>query len=111
MNMSDYAKRLRTFRLESTKTSAMKIVYPTLGFVGEAGEVANTVKKISRDKSGIVTRDDREQIAKELGDCLFYMLAICDDVGLDPDYVAQLNYEKLKSRFERGVIGGSGDNR
>lgn len=87
------------------------IVYPTLGLTGEAGEVAEKVKKIIRDHGGVMTDDTRAAIAGELGDVLWYVAQIATELGLSLDDVARGNVEKLSSRARRGVIGGSGDNR
>ena len=80
--------------------------YPTLGLTGEAGEVAEKVKKYIRD--GTECRDD---LKKELGDVLWYLSAIASDLDLSLEDIAQTNVEKLKSRFKRDKIKGSGDNR
>lgn len=84
-----------------------KVVYPALGLSGEAGEVCEKVKKSIRDGKEI----DIDAMTKELGDVLWYLAAISSDLGISLDDVARANYEKLKSRQERGVLQGSGDNR
>ena len=86
-------------------------IYPTLGLCGEAGEVAEKVKKLIRDKNGAVNDESRMAIAKELGDVLWYVGALCTEIGVELDEVASINIDKLFSRKERGVIGGSGDER
>ena len=86
-------------------------VYPTLGLVGEAGEVADKVKKVLRDKNGIMTEGIKEEIAKELGDVLWYLAQMASELGASLEDVARGNIEKLRSRKERGMISGSGDNR
>ncbi len=86
-------------------------VYPTLGLVGEAGEVAEKVKKLFRNDGGVLTDVHREEIKKELGDVLWYMSALSHELGFTLDDVAEANIEKLRSRAERGVIKSSGDNR
>lgn len=89
-----------------------KIVYPTLGLVGEAGEVAGKVKKILRDKNGdFSSQEVGDALRDELGDVLWYLAAVADDLGMCLEEIARRNIEKLTSRRERGVIGGSGDNR
>ena len=87
------------------------LTYPTLGLCGECGEVAEKVKKIIRDKNGVVNERDKEELAKEISDCYWYLGALCTTLGLNMNDVAQLNLDKLFSRKERGVLGGSGDNR
>lgn len=81
--------------------------YPMLGLIGEIGEFANKFKKQIRD--GAIM--DREDSKKELGDILWYLSALCTDMDIALDEVALLNLEKLNDRAQRGVIGGSGDNR
>lgn len=87
--------------------STRKVVYPILGLVGEVGEFCNKYKKGIRD----AVVPDREDVKKELGDILWYLSAICSDYEIALDEVALLNLEKLNDRAQRGVIGGSGDNR
>ena len=88
-----------------------KILYPALGLAGEAGEIANKVKKLIRD--GPVNRppDWREQISDELGDVLWYCAALATDLNLTLGKVAGDNINKLAARKEAGTIGGSGDKR
>jgi len=86
-------------------------VYPTLGLSSEAGEVAGKIKKILRDKGGLLSDDDRQEIAKELGDVLWYVAQIASELKLNLDEVAQNNITKLYSRMDRGVLHGNGDNR
>ena len=83
-----------------------RMVYPTLGLTGEAGEVAEKVKKYIRDGT-----ECREDLKKELGDVLWYLSAIASDLNLSLDDIAQSNIKKLESRMKRGKIKGSGDNR
>ena len=86
--------------------ASVQILYPTLGLAGEAGEVANKVKKIVRDG-----KLNKEDIGSELGDCLWYIAAICRDLGLNMGDVAADNLAKLKKRKENNTLHGSGDNR
>ena len=87
------------------------IVYPTMGMVNEAGEVAGKVKKIFRDRGGEITETDREALKQELGDVLWYLAQICTELNLSLQEVAEANLTKLFSRLERGQIRGDGDNR
>ena len=86
-------------------------VYPTLGLNGEAGEVAEKVKKILRDDGNIVSEEKKQDIKKELGDVLWYLSQTAAEFGLTLDEVAEHNIEKLSSRKDRGVLSGSGDDR
>jgi NTP pyrophosphatase (non-canonical NTP hydrolase) len=88
-----------------------KLIYPTLGLTGEAGELANKVKKILRDDEGKIGQKKAEQIFYELGDCLWYIAAIADDLGIPLTTVADANLRKLKKRDEEDKIKGEGDNR
>lgn len=87
------------------------IMYPALGLAAEAGEVANKVKKIYRDKNGRLDDSDREAIGAEIGDVLWYCACLCTDLDLTLESQAGANLAKLNSRLARGVLGGSGDNR
>lgn len=84
-----------------------RLVENTLGLVGEAGEVAEKIKKMLRDSNRISS----DEIVKELGDVVFYATAIANYFNSDLTEVLQVNMEKLNSRAKRGVIKGSGDNR
>ena len=82
------------------------ITYPALGLAGEAGEVANKVKKIIRDG-----KLDKSALGAEIGDCLWYIAALCRDLNLDLGEIAKANLEKLQDRKARGTLKGSGDKR
>ena len=86
------------------------VTYDGLG-LGEAGEVQGKIKKIIRDSGGVITDKDRTEIAKELGDCLWYIASMCQNLGITMESVATGNIEKLESRHLRGTVHGSGDNR
>jgi len=88
-----------------------RIVYPTLGLTGEAGEVADKVKKVIRDGHREFTPEKKAEIMKEIGDVLWYCASLSHDLGYDLEEVAQTNVDKLRSRMERNRISGSGDNR
>ena len=87
------------------------ITYPALGITGEAGEISDKVKKIFRDKGGVISDQDREALVKECGDVLWYLSALADELGTSLEAIAITNIEKLSSRQQRGMIGGEGDNR
>lgn len=86
------------------------IVYPALGLAGEAGEVADKVKKLFRDHNGELDRC-RADLIMELGDVLWYLSALCDQLHVDLAEVAVMNIAKLQSRADRGTLGGEGDDR
>ena len=86
-------------------------IYPTLGLVGEAGEVAEKVKKVIRDKNSIFDEESKLAIKKELGDVLWYLSNLCTEFNFSLDEVALNNLEKLKLRVAKGKISGSGDDR
>jgi NTP pyrophosphatase (non-canonical NTP hydrolase) len=87
------------------------IVYPTLGLANEAGEVAGKIKKIFRDRQGVITDADREALALELGDVLWYLAEICTRLGIRLEDVAAANLAKIADRMSRGVLTGEGDYR
>jgi NTP pyrophosphatase (non-canonical NTP hydrolase) len=87
------------------------LLYPTLGLCGEAGEVAEKVKKMVRDDGGELTPQRREALAGELGDVLWYVAQLATEAGLELGEVAEGNLAKLRSRQERAVLQGSGDER
>jgi NTP pyrophosphatase (non-canonical NTP hydrolase) len=75
--------------------------YPTLGLAGEAGEVANIVKKIQRDFGGEITDEIRGKLKDELGDVLWYISACADELGLTLTEIAEFNVNKLAKRHGR----------
>ncbi|MDP9344436.1 MAG: nucleoside triphosphate pyrophosphohydrolase family protein [Actinomycetota bacterium] len=108
--------RVRDYQSLSRRTATYpdagdNIVYPTLGLAGEAGEVAEKVKKLIRDDAGVLSDERRAALAGELGDVLWYVAQVATEAGLDLQDVAQANLDKLASRAQRGVLSGSGDDR
>lgn len=87
------------------------IIYPALGMNGEAGEVADKVKKVIRDNNSQFTEEKKREIAKEIGDVLWYCAVLAHDIGFSLEEVGRMNIDKLKSRQKRGKLSGSGDNR
>ena len=86
-------------------------IYPTLGLCGEAGEVADKVKKVLRDRQGNFSPEVIADLKLELGDVLWYVAQLATELGLELEQIAQTNLDKLASRAARNVIGGSGDRR
>jgi len=106
---------LTTYQTEAAKTAIYPadqgLTYTILGLSSESGELAGKLKKIIRDKGGEATPEDIGQLAAELSDCLWYVANIAKELGLTLDMVARYNLAKLADRANRGVIGGSGDER
>jgi NTP pyrophosphatase (non-canonical NTP hydrolase) len=104
------------YQAESKKTALYpdlghNVVYPTLGLAGESGEVAEKIKKVIRDKGGVIDEATRTELQKELGDVLWYVAQLSSELGLNLDEVAAMNIAKLRSRQERQQLHGDGDNR
>lgn len=96
-----------------------KLIYPILGLVSEAGEVADKIKKLIRDEGVDITEDVAEQLdpeqrkalAYELGDVLWYLTNVAADIDYSLEEIALLNLDKLAQRKVRGKLQGSGDYR
>jgi len=86
-------------------------IYPTLGLCGEAGEVAEKVKKVLRDGQGHFDGPCRQALELELGDVLWYVAQLASELDLSLEAIAEANLAKLASRAARNVIAGSGDQR
>jgi len=109
MDFNDYQTKSR----KTAKYPAIghSIIYPTLGLVNEAGEVAGKIKKVFRDKDGQINPETRDALKAELGDVLWYMAQVATELDLTLDEIAEHNITKLYDRLERGKIKGDGDNR
>lgn len=101
---NEYQDFVKTMKVYPEKHA---VVYPALGLVGEAGEISEKVKKWLRGDKEL----DKEGLLKELGDPLWYIASLADDLGYTLQEVVDANVEKLTSRKDRGVLKGSGDNR
>jgi NTP pyrophosphatase (non-canonical NTP hydrolase) len=109
MDLSEYQRRSRATAVYPG--AGENLTYPALGLCGEAGEVAEKVKKALRDDGGVLTPERREALAAELGDVLWYVAQVATEAGLDLGALAAANLDKLASRQARGVLSGSGDGR
>jgi NTP pyrophosphatase (non-canonical NTP hydrolase) len=98
-------------RTAAPRDKRNELLHLVLGLVGESGEIAEKFKKWVRDLDSDESRIDRSDIAKELGDVLWYVAVLADYLDLSLDDIAAANLAKLASRQGRGVLGGSGDNR
>lgn len=109
MNFDEYQKKSRKTAIYPD--AGNNFIYPTLGLSGEAGEVAEKIKKVIRDKGGKIDEETREAIKKELGDVLWYVSQIATELNISLEEAASGNISKLYDRMERGKLGGNGDNR
>lgn len=108
MKFSDYQAAARATAIYPLQAA---VTYPLFGLCGEVGELANKYKKVIRDDGGKLSDEKRAQLLDELGDIVWYVAALVSDLGGSLEEVAFNNIQKLRSRHERGVIQGDGDNR
>mgnify|MGYP003606336827 CR=1 FL=1 len=113
MTLDDYSKTAITTLTPGHSYGEITpaLMAQILGLVGESGEVAEKFKKLVRDKNGVISDEDKQELIKELGDILWYVNAVADLLGSSLDEVASKNLDKVLSRKERGQTHGSGDNR
>lgn len=86
-------------------------MYPALGLAGETGEICEKLKKALRDEQGVISPERKAALRKELGDVLWYIAALCSELGLAMDDVASFNIEKLARRSANNRLHGDGDDR
>lgn len=110
MNFNDYQRKTRETAVYPTDME-VPALYPAVKLSGEAGEVTEHFGKALRDDDGQITAKRRTEISKELGDVLWYIARIADDLGMDLDEIANTNLAKLARRQEQGTLKGSGDDR
>ena len=106
MNFKEYQTQTK-----ETAIYPKGFTYPALGLSGEAGEVAEHIKKALRDDDGKMTPERKEKLKKELGDVLWYLSQLSTELGLDLAEVAQCNLDKLAGRKSKGTLQGSGSDR
>lgn len=134
MDLDDYQAQTGSFAVYPGQGGFYGLVYTTLGLCGESGEFAEKVKKLLRDgvrnmptdeqarlqqleleagalRMKYVSADKIAELAKELGDTLWYQAQAAKEIHLRLSEVAQTNLDKLNSRKQRDVLHGSGDNR
>ena len=109
MNFTEYQQKSRA--TAKYPIIGHGVIYPTLGLTNEAGEVAGKIKKVFRDKDGIISDETREALKAELGDVLWYLAQVATELNLSLDEIAEHNIAKLLDRQARGKIHGDGDNR
>ncbi len=96
---------------KGTMISGSFWLYPALGLASESGELLGKMKKVFRDNGGVLGNARRTEMAAELGDILWYVAELATQLNFDLAYIAAYNLTKLADRADRGVIGGSGDER
>lgn len=111
LTLDEYQEMTGATAIYPRDTEAAALSYVTLGLVGEAGELANKVKKILRDNDGVVTHEIRNDLAAEAGDLAWYLAQFATEIGYDLSEIAYNNLEKLAARAARGTLQGSGDAR
>lgn len=113
MNIDDYTKQALTTLADNYSYGDVtpQMMGMVLGLSDESGEVLGKFKKLLRDKKGVMSDEDRKEIAKEVGDILWYVSTVSHLLGYSLEEVAQMNLAKLAGRKERGTLQGSGDNR
>ena len=114
MNIQDYSDQAIStdlFSGDSHSIDSHAMLEKVFGLSGETGEVAEKFKKILRDQNGLATDDDKKELAKELGDILWYINSVGIYLGYSLEEIARMNLDKVLSRQSRGKIAGSGDNR
>jgi NTP pyrophosphatase (non-canonical NTP hydrolase) len=109
MNFNDYQAKSR--KTAKYPPIGHPVIYPTLGLANEAGEVAGKIKKVFRDKEGLISEETRGALKAELGDVLWYLAQVATELNLALDEIAESNIAKLFDRLERGKIKGDGDDR
>ena len=109
MDFNDYQTKSR--KTAGYPAIGHPVIYPVLGLVNEAGEVAGKIKKVFRDKDGHISAETRDALKAELGDVLWYLAQTATELDLTLDEIAEYNIAKLYDRLERGKIKGDGDNR
>lgn len=113
MDFNEYQEKTRLTDLGTSAQDCLEPgwLYYTLGIAGETGELIEKIKKLFRDKNGKVDQEFKDQVKKEMGDCLWYHARLADWLGLEFNDVAKTNIEKLLDRLDRGKLHGSGDER
>lgn len=109
--MRAYQREAATTAIYPGSGTPLGLYYASLGLAGEAGEVAGKVSKIIRDDMGTVTEERRAALVSELGDVLWYVAALADELDADLVMIADVNLRKLRRRADCGVLGGEGDER
>lgn len=113
MDFDEYQRKAAKYDFfeKTTNLKAVGFTEKVLGLTGEAGETADKIKKVLRDKDGIASAEDKELIIKELGDTLWYVASLARYLNVPLSEVAQGNLTKLEGRLQRNKLHGEGDER
>ncbi|WNY66177.1 nucleoside triphosphate pyrophosphohydrolase family protein [Borreliella andersonii] len=109
MELNEYQKRAKNTAIYKNKKE--ELILTTLGLAGETGEVVEKIKKLGRDKNYIIDDEYLISIKKELGDVLWYLSSLSNNLGITLEDVALTNLKKIQKRHENGTIHGEGDDR
>lgn len=110
MTLDDYQQQALTTNIKTNDIQTDRSIL-ALGVAGEAGEVADKWKKILCYQNGVFSESDIKELAKELGDVMWYLAVFADSFDLSLDDIARGNLAKLADRAERGNLKGKGDDR
>lgn len=113
MNFNEYQKECRKTDLGTSAQDSLRPgwIYYAFGIWGESGELGEKIKKLFRDKQGIIDKEFKDMVIKEMGDIFWYMARLADWFEIDLNDIALTNVEKLQSRLKRNKLHGDGDNR
>ena len=109
--MNEYQKQARTTAIYPGKGGLMGKIYCGLKLAGESGEVAEKIGKVLRDNNSIFSPEKTLELAKEIGDVLWYIASLAHELGFELDQIAVMNLSKLKARANNNKLHGEGDNR
>lgn len=111
MEFKHYQNQATRTAVYPKQTLVDNLLYLGLGLTNESGEVAGDCKKLIRDDGGILTPERKESLTKELGDVLWYLSQMCQELGISLETVATANLAKLRKRQRDNTLHGSGDDR
>jgi NTP pyrophosphatase (non-canonical NTP hydrolase) len=113
MDFNKYQKECAKTDIGTSDKDCLKPgwLYYVLGIAGESGELSEKIKKLFRDKNGVIDSEFNELIIKEMGDVQWYMARLCDAFDIEFETIFVENIKKLQSRKERNKLQGDGDER
>ena len=113
MDFNEYQEKCKLTDVGTSAQDCLKPgwLYYVLGIAGEAGELLEKIKKLFRDKNGVIDDEFKKMVIKEMGDYHWYSARLCSHLGIDYNEIPKQNVEKLLDRLNRGVLHGEGDNR